>query len=893
MAEYRHSRNRYILLLTWLLSASYLSQVHGTADSESCENEGCDPISQYPCCSDNDTCVSHEECHSNCVDYRVPCLLSDLDDYESAKVPQNSKWNITCDDGWEAPDGGPLVVECENGTFVGNSTCVDINECERKTHSCDFENKHEICMNEPEGNFTCVCRPGYIRSDNSIPCRPDIKEEPVDARCMIVNDREKTCVAETVDGISWPKTNTGCKTEWLKCPPGRTGSARRTCASTGIWESPDTTFCTNELAENITRKLEEMESADEASRIVDDTSGLLNDDIVLGGDLLKAVEIINQVLDKEPFKFNSTDDVKVKTEFSTKFLEVVNRLLNVSNEDHWKLIHANKGVPNGAASVFQFLKRFDSDVSKFVRENYAWVYSSLSNIEYQACVLTNCSKEMESVVVRHKERTRVTRSVPDGSLSEALLPPSAVTGLTNTTVAIVFVYRNFDDILPIGDGQLITERQWVSSITAVKRIKKVNSAVVSVMIYSDTGDTDEFGSLALKFKHKEEGYDPACGQMRFDNYGSIWSTDKCKLIQSGGTDGNTTCECYEPGDYALIMTLGKPQTPFLEEYKEGIALIANAVAILLLFVSFTFVVLSRITTDRNIILGISILSFLPMLVMNMISLSTNSNSAICRQISIGLQVAHLVVLTWITNLSVEVCLRLAFYKYTSTLAKFAYLVTGFGIPAIVFCLLDSPWGNTTGLTSCWSHIDVSDVKTICAAFTLTISVSLVCLSYTHFIFVNEKKKYEPEEWQQYWEELRAVMQFLFFGMTCSASALYTAYNDEPLAGYYVTAIASFVFASNVFLAGCATNVEMLTAIRVHYEGDEDYLAAMTEVRMTKNARFDARRQNKERAKKLEEQRKVEKKRVQEKSKAIKNMFVVATKPKPKVMPMSFDEDFSI
>ncbi|XP_070571287.1 uncharacterized protein [Ptychodera flava] len=126
---------------------------------------------------------------------------------------------------------------------------------------------------------------------------------------------------------------------------------------------------------------------------------------------------------------------------------------------------------------------------------------------------------METLRVGHEHNSRVARSVNQTSVSDAILPSFELSNDTETSVAIVYVYHNFGELLPVGDARVDESRQWVKSITALKRVRKVNSPVVSVMLYTDSGSIKDTESLKVttKMYHKEVGYDAECAHMAYGN----------------------------------------------------------------------------------------------------------------------------------------------------------------------------------------------------------------------------------------------------------------------------------------------------------------------------------------------------------------------------------------
>ncbi|XP_070571280.1 adhesion G protein-coupled receptor L3-like [Ptychodera flava] len=167
--------------------------------------------------------------------------------------------------------------------------------------------------------------------------------------------------------------------------------------------------------------------------------------------------------------------------------------------------------------------------------------------------------------------------------------------LSGIDVVIVYVYHNLGELLPIDDAKQDEAREWVKTITAVKRVRKVNSPVVSVVLYSDLGSVQELNSLTLttKLRHKEAAYDAKCAIMTYGNWRGIWETEPCSLIPSQSGKSYTSCECKEVGNYAVLMTIGEKPVPFYIAARRMITIICSGLSIILLLIAFTFATLSR------------------------------------------------------------------------------------------------------------------------------------------------------------------------------------------------------------------------------------------------------------------------------------------------------------
>ncbi|XP_070569374.1 adhesion G protein-coupled receptor L4-like [Ptychodera flava] len=316
---------------------------------------------------------------------------------------------------------------------------------------------------------------------------------------------------------------------------------------------------------------------------------------------------------------------------------------------------------------------------------------------------------METLRVEHEHSSRVARSVNQTSVSDAILPSFDLSNDTETSVAIVYVYHNFGELLPVGNAQVDESRQWVKSITALKRVRKVNSPVVSVTLYTDSGAIQKTESLKFttKMYHKEVGYDAECVHMAYGNPKSIWDSQPCSKVSSKSSTSFTTCKCNAIGNYAILMTIGEKPVPFPIAARRTITIIVNVLSVLLLLLSFMFVIFSRITTDRYNLLKVSTLSYILMPILTIASLCIDEKSRACQTVALAVQVAQVVNVAWTLNLSIEAFLRLSFYIHTSNNARLFYVCTGWILPGILVCWFAmNPSGAIDDAKSCWSQIEI-------------------------------------------------------------------------------------------------------------------------------------------------------------------------------------------
>ncbi|XP_070577508.1 uncharacterized protein [Ptychodera flava] len=127
---------------------------------------------------------------------------------------------------------------------------------------------------------------------------------------------------------------------------------------------------------------------------------------------------------------------------------------------------------------------------------------------------------------------------------------------------IVFTYKNPANILPPGVPKG-TDREWVRTITATKKVEGVNSPVISVSIYnSEDGKQVRKLQEPLTFTlyHKEAGYNTKCISMIHGNPTAVWNYENCRKVDHNTTADFTECQCDHVGSVAIITSMGKMPT---------------------------------------------------------------------------------------------------------------------------------------------------------------------------------------------------------------------------------------------------------------------------------------------------------------------------------------------
>ncbi|XP_070577553.1 uncharacterized protein [Ptychodera flava] len=222
------------------------------------------------------------------------------------------------------------------------------------------------------------------------------------------------------------------------------------------------------------------------------------------------------------------------------------------------------------------------DISEAARFEAKQVRSYADDLEFPSKVK----------VARHKRSQESVWFKVDEGGSKVVIPgENVILQNSDRITVIVFTYKNPANILPPG-AQKGTNRQWVRTITATKKVKRVNSPVISVSVYnSEEGKHTRKLQEPLTFTlyHKQAGYNAKCISMIHGNPTAVWNYNNCRKVNHNATTDFTECQCDHVGSVAIITTMGTMPMPFAEYALSRIILVANGLAAFL--TSFTFVML--------------------------------------------------------------------------------------------------------------------------------------------------------------------------------------------------------------------------------------------------------------------------------------------------------------
>ncbi|XP_070571271.1 cadherin EGF LAG seven-pass G-type receptor 1-like [Ptychodera flava] len=629
-----------------------------------------------------------ESTGSSCIDLvaKTPCVFNIIASgvVTHLTVQHGVTVDITCPKGMRLDNAASFT--CIDGANESYS-CIDNNECENGLHNCDLE---RICNNTP-GSYQCLCQDGFI----------DINGLCVPKRTIQVDDKKQRgheigvrhCPANGND--TWQATEVNHYSPWIPCPHGSVGVMRRFCNADGEWEKPDTTECrTRELVE-VFGQITNITGVSDAVAVLDSLTNISkSDSSAYGGDMLLLSDMLLNIATK--ISHSEGSSVEDMQEYAQVFMEHEGQLLSPGYEDLWMQVYQEHGPNDGVIKVFAALEQLSNTVYEMMRGSRQHVTLSKGKIALQG-VFVNPTKEyiVDTAGISISTKRRLLQEnnadVPESYLkvSQETLEKINSSRSTGMPLAVIsYVYRNPGDILP---SDAVTtrpkERQWVKSITAVTRIKKVNTPVISVSVYPKLqGDVDI--DVHMRMYTKEDGYSPKCSSMEVDAKYGIWTTNSCSLTVRGTHDiwQYVECTCSRFGNFAVIMTIGKEPKPFVEAAAKVVLTISCALSLLFIVISITAVCMARLTSDFYLVLGQLILSFgiFPILVAIDVNFAAGENKESCQLMAAFSHYALLSNCVWMMNLSIQFFKRLKHYVYKSTSTRLVYAFCGWVIPCVVF-----------------------------------------------------------------------------------------------------------------------------------------------------------------------------------------------------------------
>ena len=109
-------------------------------------------------CHDNNDCSSGLKCESGtCIDNNECDLYTDSCDVDVDCVNIDLGYECHCKSGFEVQQSGSMKTHYIDDQGKKGDSCVDIDECDENDHDCPTDSN---CLNNP-GSYTCECKSGY------------------------------------------------------------------------------------------------------------------------------------------------------------------------------------------------------------------------------------------------------------------------------------------------------------------------------------------------------------------------------------------------------------------------------------------------------------------------------------------------------------------------------------------------------------------------------------------------------------------------------------------------------------------------------------------------------------------------------------------------------------
>ncbi|XP_006811623.1 adhesion G protein-coupled receptor L3-like [Saccoglossus kowalevskii] len=555
---------------------------------------------------------------STVEDYQIPniTIISGNDSY-----PYDSVVHLHCPIPGLRLDGVDTLT-CTNKGWEPNkiAVCQDINECLEGKHDCHMLLKREECHNTI-GNYECICLPDYERTADGV-CNPiPIKQCPVTEGIDVCEDE-----TEYISGFeyTWNNTNANCSSQWVPCPTGYIGYLFKECDVDGVWLEADTSRCISQEIIDITKMLENMTNVDDIVLVMEQLNEVENN----FGDKMAKAEVLSIIIAKNPLVFNSTNDKK--DNYINTMLQHHSNLLDLQAE--WESTQHN--IIEGIQQVFINIDKFGQTVYDYMLEIGRRDFNlKTNNIDYEVHFMDgDWFENKEYVILPESLNNRTTWSY-------IRIPTEIVQTdheeLQDKIAIIVVVYHNLSEILPTEAVGTVKSkyRTWVTSVTALVNVIKVNTPVISARIYPEDGvqTSDLKRNISLKLNHIQVGHDAECFFMKYGYSSGLWSDSGCSRIATNDTESYTICTCNHLTNFVAIMKMGLRPVPFLEAAWELCILIGAVVANTLLLISLIMLYYARLYSDRYFTikqLGISLLMTIVTLVVGIKSQKNTSHTVL-------------------------------------------------------------------------------------------------------------------------------------------------------------------------------------------------------------------------------------------------------------------------
>ncbi|XP_070570782.1 adhesion G protein-coupled receptor B1-like [Ptychodera flava] len=617
---------------------------------------------------------------------------------------------------------------------------------------------------------------------------------------------------------------------------------RRFCNVNGEWDEVDTTDCkTRELLElaekitNITGMVDAVIALDSLTNVTEHLN------ITHGGDLLLESDLMLNIATTVSSQELGESVLNVTNTYIQRFIKHIDRLLAVKFEGLWAQVHQEHGPNKGVLKLFSSLESFGDTLYDFMRISRQDVTLSTGALDLRGVFIKSLDDFMIDFTTNTVPTKRRLLKWNSSDLQDSYLQiPKATlekinvsTSIEMPLVVICYIYRNPGDFLPTDTVTTRPQRRnWVNSITAVQRVKRVNTPVISLSVYPQTRQNIDV-DVQMRFYLKEEGYSPTCSSMSLEAIYGIWSNHGCSVSEIGVHEvwEYVECKCNHVANFAVITIIGKEPKPFLKAAANIVLTICCVLSLLFIISSVIVVFLARLTSDFYVVLCQAMVSlgFYPVLIAIDANLIERENENTCRIVAAFCQFALLSNASWMMNMSVQLFIRLKYYVYRSTVARISYIICGWVLPSVVFAILKSNIPAHRELNSCLVFNPSTDYTVTLTLVSLTGMVTCFMYWCDYKMFIKLAKVINGPEEQLLWDKISTSMllQGIFMVGRC-VNVIAVMANDNPYPVYFLACLI-LLEGSFVFLGHFATNQELLIVLRARYfESDEDHKQAVND-----------------------------------------------------------------
>ncbi|XP_077999265.1 cadherin EGF LAG seven-pass G-type receptor 2-like [Glandiceps talaboti] len=620
---------------------------------------------------------------------------------------------------------------------------------------------------------------------------------------------------------------------------------RRYCKEDGEWDNVDTTACVSVIMANYLQQFRDATSPTDILGLIKDVYDWhTNAPSMFGGDLLSSIDMLDVINEREHLLEAANEETK---SIICNVISLTNGLLDEHYESQWKQIHQNLGPNKGSVGALTALEKFGDLAQGFVRLRGEGVHVSTKNIDYTVSLVTNYTMDHRFPKYIHgpKNKRETSECGFQTSIGDThvIIPSEILDNTSEVSTVMTAIYHNPGDMFPSSSTEPKL-KQWIYSLTAKKKVWKVNTPVISVKVYhtAKPAQLKLRKNITLVLYHQQDGYGPRCSFFEIGDPKGALSTKGCSVVNRGSTDNYTKCTCNHLTSFVVAMVIGKEPIPFLTEARKYVVMVASFLAMILMIVAFILILMSRINIDRYFVMANATLAYMlfPIGVFAG-QLQEEESEQGCRQTVIFMTFVLLTTNAWLLCQSIQVFVKLRYFIYITTKRRMLYLITGWLIPALLtgFSFII----NADGSYNDGCILPLYDKRTL-LSLTVTVLVnmaSFIFLAISHHTFVQFEREFIDLEKDHLWNDLLGT-SVLYPTLTLAwVFGAISMLSENEIYGY-VFAGSVFVLGSVVYLGFSAVNKEVLKGVRVLCSSDVLVTDSLKEEKFIEVQRYASRRQ---------------------------------------------------